>query len=163
MEYTGADNARHQPFMIHRALFGSIERFLGILLEHYAGALPTWLAPVQARIVPIADRHLGYAATVADALRTAGLRPEVDDSSGRMQAKVRDAQLAKVPYILVLGDRDEASGAVSVRTLDGAERRGVPLAEFVSHVTAEVAAKATAPTLPVAAAEAAAAAEAGTR
>jgi threonyl-tRNA synthetase len=163
MEYTGADNARHQPFMIHRALFGSIERFLGILLEHYAGALPTWLAPVQARIVPIADRHLGYAATVADALRTAGLRPEVDDSSGRMQAKVRDGQLAKVPYILVLGDRDEASGAVSVRTLDGAERRGVPLAEFVSHVTAEVAAKATVPTLPAAAAEAATAAEAGTR
>jgi len=148
MEYTGADNARHRPFMIHRALFGSVERFMGILLEHYAGALPTWLAPVQARIVPIADRHHGYAAAVADALRAAGLRPEVDDSSGRMQAKVRDAQLAKVPYVLVLGDRDEAAGAVSVRTLDGAERRGVPLADFVAHVTAEVAAKATTPSLP---------------
>ena len=155
IEYTGADNARHRPFMIHRALFGSVERFLGILIEHYAGALPTWLAPVQARMVPIADRHLGYATSVAGALRAAGLRPEVDDSSGRMQAKVRDAQLAKVPYILVLGDRDEAAGAVSVRILDGTERRGVPLAELVAHVTAEVAAKATTPTLPVQAAEAA--------
>jgi threonyl-tRNA synthetase len=158
IDYTGADNARHRPFMIHRALFGSVERFLGILLEHYAGALPTWLAPVQARIVPIADRHLAYAGQVAGALRAAGLRPEVDDSSGRMQAKVRDAQLAKVPYILVLGDRDEAAGAVSVRTLDGAERRGVPLAEFVGHVEDEVAAKATAASLPPAAEV-----EAGTR
>jgi threonyl-tRNA synthetase len=148
LEYTGADNARHQPFMIHRALFGSIERFLGILLEHYAGALPTWLAPVQVRLVPIADRHLPYANEVADRLREAGLRPEVDDSSGRMQAKVRDAQLAKVPYILVLGDRDQAAGAVSVRLLDGSERRGLELGAFVEHVTAEVAAKATAASLP---------------
>jgi threonyl-tRNA synthetase len=148
LEYTGADNARHQPFMIHRALFGSIERFLGILLEHYAGALPTWLAPVQVRLVPIADRHLAYAGEVAERLRAAGLRAEVDDSSGRMQAKVRDAQLAKVPYVLVLGDRDQAAGAVSVRLLDGSERRGVPLDAFVAHAVAEVAAKATAASLP---------------
>jgi threonyl-tRNA synthetase len=148
LEYTGADNARHQPFMIHRALFGSIERFFGILLEHYAGALPPWLAPVQVQLVPIADRHLAYATEVADRLRQAGLRPEIDDSSGRMQAKVRDAQLAKVPYILVLGDRDQAAGAVSVRLLDGSERRGLPLDAFVEHVTAEVAAKATAASLP---------------
>jgi threonyl-tRNA synthetase len=148
LEYTGADNARHQPFMIHRALFGSIERFFGILLEHYAGALPPWLAPVQVQLVPIADRHLAYATEVADRLREAGLRPEIDDSSGRMQAKVRDAQLAKVPYILVLGDRDQAAGAVSVRLLDGSERRGLGLDAFVEHVTAEVAAKATAASLP---------------
>jgi threonyl-tRNA synthetase len=148
LEYTGADNARHRPFMIHRALFGSIERFLGIVLEHYAGALPPWLAPVQARLVPIADRHLGYAAVVAGALKAVGLRPEVDDSGGRMQAKVRDAQLAKVPYTLVLGDRDEQAEAVSVRLLDGSERRGVPLQEFVAHLQAEVAARATAATLP---------------
>ena len=148
LEYTGADNARHQPFMIHRALLGSIERFFGILLEHYAGALPPWLAPVQVQLVPIADRHLGYATEVADRLREAGLRPEIDDSSGRMQAKVRDAQLAKVPYILVLGDRDQAAGAVSVRLLDGSERRGLGLDAFVEHVTAEVAAKATAASLP---------------
>jgi len=147
LEYTGADNARHRPCMIHRALFGSVERFLAILLEHYAGALPTWLAPVQARLVPIADRHVGYAQKVAAALRAAGLRGEVDDSSGRMQAKIRDAQLAKVPYILVLGDRDAEAGAVSVRTLDGAERRGVPLDAFLAHVRAEVEAKRTA-TLP---------------
>jgi threonyl-tRNA synthetase len=148
LEYTGADNARHQPFMIHRALFGSIERFFGILLEHYAGALPPWLAPVQVQLVPIADRHLAYATEVADRLREAGLRPEIDDSSGRMQAKIRDAQLAKVPYILVLGDRDQAAGAVSVRLLDGSERRGLGLDAFVEHVTAEVAAKATAASLP---------------
>jgi threonyl-tRNA synthetase len=148
LEYTGADNARHRPFMIHRALFGSVERFMGIVLEHYAGALPPWLAPVQARLVPIADRHLGYASAVADALKAAGLRPEVDDSGGRMQAKVRDAQLAKVPYILVLGDRDEQAGAVSVRTLDGAERRGVPLQDFLAHRQGEVAAKATTAGLP---------------
>ena len=148
LEYTGADNARHQPFMIHRALFGSIERFFGILLEHYSGALPTWLAPVQVRLVPIADRHLAYAGEVAERLREAGLRVEVDDSSGRMQAKVRDAQLAKVPYVLVLGDRDQAAGAVSVRLLDGSERRGMPLDVFVEHVGAEVAAKATAASLP---------------
>jgi threonyl-tRNA synthetase len=138
LEFTGADNARHRPFMIHRALFGSVERFMAIILEHYAGALPTWLAPVQARLVPIADRHLGYANKVAAAMREAGLRVEVDDSSGRMQAKVRDAQLLKVPYILVLGDRDEQASAVSVRTLDGAERRGVALEEFLAHVQADV-------------------------
>jgi threonyl-tRNA synthetase len=148
LEYTGPDNARHRPFMIHRALFGSIERFLGIVLEHYAGALPPWLAPVQARLVPIADRHLGYASVVAGALKAAGLRPEVDDSGGRMQAKVRDAQLAKVPYTLVLGDRDEQAEAVSVRLLDGSERRGVPLQEFVNHLQAEVAGRATAASLP---------------
>jgi threonyl-tRNA synthetase len=148
LEYTGADNARHQPFMIHRALFGSIERFFGILLEHYAGALPTWLAPVQVRLVPIADRHLAYAGEVAERLRAAGLRAEVDDSSGRMQAKVRDAQLAKVPYVLVLGDRDQAAGAVSVRLLDGSERRGMPLDAFVEHVGAEVAARETGASLP---------------
>jgi threonyl-tRNA synthetase len=148
LEYTGADNVRHRPFMIHRALFGSIERFLGIVLEHYAGALPPWLAPVQARLVPIADRHLGYASVVAGALKAVGLRPEVDDSGGRMQAKVRDAQLAKVPYTLVLGDRDEQAEAVSVRLLDGSERRGVPLQDFVAHLQAEVARKATAAALP---------------
>ena len=141
LEYTGADNARHRPRMIHRALFGSIERFLAVVLEHYAGALPPWLAPVQVQLIPIADRHLPYAARVADALRAAGLRPEVDDSSGRMQAKVRDAQLAKVPYIAVVGDRDEQAEAVSVRLLDGSERRAVPLAEFVQHVAATDAAK----------------------
>ncbi len=148
LEYTGSDNQRHRPFMIHRALFGSVERFLGILLEHYAGALPPWLAPVQVRIVPIADRHLPYATVVAAQLKAAGLRVEVDDSGGRMQAKVRAAQLAKVPYALVLGDRDEAAEAVSARILDGAERRGIPLADFIAHAGAEVAAKATAATLP---------------
>jgi threonyl-tRNA synthetase len=148
LEYTGADNARHRPYMIHRALFGSVERFMGIVLEHYAGALPPWLAPVQVRLVPIADRHLGYAAVVAEALKAVGLRAEIDDSGGRMQAKVRDAQLAKVPYTLVLGDRDEAADAVSVRLLDGSERRGVPLQDFINRLQSEVASKATTASLP---------------
>jgi threonyl-tRNA synthetase len=148
LEYNGSDNARHRPFMIHRALFGSVERFMGIVLEHYAGALPPWLAPVQVRLVPIADRHLGYAAVVAEALKAAGLRPEIDDSGGRMQAKIRDAQLAKVPYILVLGDRDEAAQAVSVRLLDGSARRGVPLLDFNNHLQAVFAGTATTASLP---------------
>ena len=125
--------------MIHRALFGSIERFFGILLEHYAGALPTWLSPVQVQLVPIADRHVPYAETVASGLRALGARVAIDATDERMQAKIRDAQLAKVPYILVLGDRDAAAGAVSVRTLDGAEQRGLPLAVFVDHLAANIA------------------------
>jgi threonyl-tRNA synthetase len=141
IEYTGPDNAKHRPYMIHRALFGSVERFFGILLEHYAGAFPTWLAPVQVELVPVADRHLEYASKVAESMRAAGLRVEIDDSGGRMQAKVRDAQLQKIPYILVLGDRDQDADAVSVRTLDGSERRGLPLDDFLAHITAEVEAK----------------------
>jgi threonyl-tRNA synthetase len=148
LEYTGADNARHRPFMIHRALFGSVERFMGIVLEHYAGVLPPWLAPVQVRLVPIADRHLGYAAAVAEALKAVGVRAEIDDSGGRMQAKVRDAQLAKVPYTLVLGDRDEAAQAVSVRLLDGSERRGVPLQEYNHRRQSVAPSRATAASLP---------------
>jgi threonyl-tRNA synthetase len=141
IEYTGPDNAKHRPYMIHRALFGSVERFFGILLEHYAGAFPTWLAPVQVELVPVADRHLEYASKVAESMRAAGLRVEIDDSGGRMQAKVRDAQLQKIPYILVLGDKDQNADAVSVRTLDGSERRGLPLDDFLAHITAEVEAK----------------------
>jgi threonyl-tRNA synthetase len=141
IEYTGPDNAKHRPYMIHRALFGSVERFFGILLEHYAGAFPTWLAPVQVELVPVADRHLEYASKVAESMRAAGLRVEIDDSGGRMQAKVRDAQLQKIPYILVLGDKDQDADAVSVRTLDGSERRGLPLDDFLAHITAEVEAK----------------------
>src|SRR3990172_486347 len=117
--YKGADNLDHEPIMIHRALLGSLERFVGCLIEHYAGAFPLWLAPVQAVVVPIADRHLDYAFTVRDRLRAAGLRVEVDDRSETVNRKVRDNQLQKIPYMFVVGDREAGSGSVAVRLRDG--------------------------------------------
>ncbi len=136
--YTGADNEEHRPVMIHRALLGSIERFMGILLEHYGGNLPTWLAPVQALVLPVSDRHAGYAAGVMEALRVAGLRAEVDDRSESVGKRIRDGQLQKVPYLLVVGDREEEAKAVSVRDR-GEEKGAVPIEQFVSEITAEVA------------------------
>jgi threonyl-tRNA synthetase len=133
LEYTGADGQKHQPVMIHRAPFGSMERFVGILIEHFNGAFPLWLAPVQVTLVPITDRHLGYAKRVATELRVAGMRVEVDDSSARMNAKIRNAQLQKVPYMLVVGDKEEAAGAVAVRTRNNEDRGIIPLDEFKSH------------------------------
>jgi len=134
----GADNREHTPYVIHRALLGSLERFIGILTEHYAGAFPAWLAPVQVMVIPIADRHNEYAATVRDALFAAGLRVEVDDRSERMQAKLRDAQEQKVPVMLVLGDRDQEAGAVSPRLRTGESSQGVPLAAFIADLTGRV-------------------------
>jgi len=113
--YPGADNAEHMPVMIHRALFGSFERFIGLLLEHTAGELPFWLAPVQASVLPISDRHLEYANRVADQVRAAGLRVEVDDRTESIGKKIRNAELQKVPYMLVVGDREAESGEVGVR------------------------------------------------
>jgi len=110
MTYVAADGSRQRPYMVHRAMLGSMERFLGVLIEHYAGAFPTWLAPVQAVVIPIADRHLPYARQVAERLREADLRVEVDDRQERMQAKIRDAQLQKVPYMLIVGDREAQAG-----------------------------------------------------
>jgi len=139
LTYVSADNERRRPWMIHRALFGSVERFFGVLVEHYAGAFPTWLAPVQAVVIPIADRHGEYAEDVAGKLREAGLRVEVDASSETLNNRIRKAQTAKVPYMLVVGDREAEAGAVAVRPRTGKERRGVPLAEFLAAVTREVA------------------------
>ena len=136
--YTGADNEEHRPVMIHRAMLGSIERFMGILLEHYGGNLPTWLAPVQALVLPVSDRHSGYAAAVLAELRAAGLRADLDDRSESVGKRIRDGQLQKVPYLLVVGDREESAKAVSVR-VRGEETGSVPLEQFVSDVTAEVA------------------------
>lgn len=113
--YVGEDGQEHRPYMIHRALLGSMERFMGVLIEHFAGAFPVWLAPVQAMLIPIADRHVGYAREVAQALQRAGLRVEVDDRGERMNAKIRDAQNQKIPYMLVVGDREAEQGAVAVR------------------------------------------------
>jgi threonyl-tRNA synthetase len=139
LEYIGADNVRHRPFMIHRALFGSVERFFGILVEHYAGAFPTWLAPVQALIVPIADRHHAYAAEVAGTLERAGVRVEVDDSTETLGNRIRKAQASKVPHVLVMGDKEVEARTVSARSRSGKERRGLPLGDFVSEVTQEIA------------------------
>src|SRR5213075_2353424 len=115
LTYTGADNSEHMPVMIHRALFGSFERFIGILLEHTAGELPLWLAPVQAAVLPIADRHNDYAAKVAAQLGDAGIRTEVDDRTETIGKKIRAAEIQKIPYMLVVGDNEAEAGAVAVR------------------------------------------------
>jgi len=138
LEYQAADNTRVRPYMIHRALFGSIERFFGILLEHYAGALPPWLAPVQVTAIPIASRHADYLGEVARRLRAAGVRVEMDDSDERMQKKIVKAQHGKVPFMLIAGDRDVEAGAVSFRYRSGEERRGVPVEEALAEIRSAI-------------------------
>ena len=143
MWYVGADNQRHRPFMIHRALFGSVERFLALLLEHYAGALPTWLVPVQAEILPVRDDHDAYAARLADRLRADGFRADVDEADEPLGARIRRAKLEKVPYVLVVGDDDVAAGTVGVNARGSATpERGVPVDDFVARLAGEIAAKA---------------------
>ncbi|MFN7935357.1 MAG: threonine--tRNA ligase [Bryobacteraceae bacterium] len=132
LEYIGEDGKAHQPLMCHRALFGSIERFFGILVEHYAGAFPVWLAPVQAVVMPITDRTLEYAQQIQKQLVAAGLRAEVDDRKEKVQLKIREAQLQKVPYMLVVGDREAANGTVSVRNRKHGDLGVKPLAEFLA-------------------------------
>ena len=135
LEYTAADGTRQRPVMIHRALFGSIERFIGVLVEHYAGAFPPWLAPVQAIGIPTTDGHVAYLdSTVGDALRAAGIRFDVDRSDDRMQKKIRNAQKQKAPYMLIAGDDDVAAGAVSFRYRDGTQKNGVPIADAVAEI-----------------------------
>jgi threonyl-tRNA synthetase len=134
LEYQAGDGTRRVPYMIHRALFGSIERFFGVLTEHYAGAFPPWLAPVQVVAIPVAERHLPYLEEVAAQLRAEGIRVEVDESDDRMQKKIRTAQTQKVPYMLICGDRDVEDGAVSFRFRDGEQRNGVPVADAVAEI-----------------------------
>jgi threonyl-tRNA synthetase len=141
LKYIGADNAEHRPVVIHRAIFGSFERFIALLIEHYAGALPLWLAPVQAIVLPISDRHLEYAARVRDRLKAAGLRAELDDRGEKIGYKIREAQLQKVPYMLVVGPREIADGTVSVRTRSGGDQGASTLDAFIEAVHAEIAAK----------------------
>jgi len=143
LEYVGEDGARHQPVMVHRALFGSVERFFGVLIEHYAGAFPLWLAPVQVGLVPISERHKDYAAKVESALKEAGLRVEVDDRNEKMNAKIRDLANQKTPYILVFGDKEESANAVSVRTRGKGDQGSMPLADFIAKAQALVASKST--------------------
>jgi threonyl-tRNA synthetase len=137
LKYIGADNTEHRPVVIHRAIFGSFERFIALLLEHYAGAFPLWLAPVQAILLPIADRHLDYARSIRDQLATAGLRVELDERQEKIGYKIREAQLQKIPYMLVVGDKEVAEGTVSVRTRAGGDQGGRRVDDFVRDVTDE--------------------------
>jgi threonyl-tRNA synthetase len=138
LKYIGADNGEHTPVVIHRAIFGSFERFVALLLEHYAGAFPLWLAPVQAVVLPIADRHLDYAGIVESALAASGLRVEVDRRQEKIGYKIREAQLQKVPYMLVIGDREAAEGTIAVRTRAGGDQGATTLEAFVAAAAAEV-------------------------
>ena len=141
LEYTSADGGRAQPVMIHSAKFGSIERFFGVLTEHYAGAFPAWLAPVQVVGIPMTDEQVPYLADVAVQLKARGLRVEIDDSDDRMQKKIRTASKQKVPFVLIAGATDAEAGAVSFRYRDGSQRNGVPVADAVEHVATWVAAR----------------------
>jgi threonyl-tRNA synthetase len=134
LEYTAPDGSRQRPVMIHRALFGSIERFVAVLTEHYAGAFPPWLAPVQVIGIPITDGHVDYLYDVAAQLKAQGIRVEVDSSDDRMQKKIRNAQKSKVPYMLIAGDDDMAAGSVSFRYRDGSQKNGVPIADAISEI-----------------------------
>ena len=139
LKYVGADNAEHQPVVIHRAIFGSFERFIGILIEHFAGAFPLWLAPIQVTVLPIADRQLEYAERVLEQVAAAGLRVTLDRRVEKIGYKIREAQLQKVPYMLVIGDREVAEGTVSVRTRAGGDQGGSPVDAFVTSARDEVA------------------------
>ncbi len=136
LEYTGEDGQPHQPVMVHRALFGSVERFFGVLIEHYAGAFPMWLAPVQIGLVPISnEKHLAYAEEVKKKLEAAGLRVELDASNGKMQGKIRDFGLQKIPFILIVGDKEAATDSVSVRVRAKGDEGSVPVADFITRAT----------------------------
>ncbi|MFE6509657.1 threonine--tRNA ligase [Nocardioides sp. NPDC057767] len=138
LEYQAADGTRQQPVMIHSAKFGSIERFLGVLVEHYAGAMPPWLAPVQVEMIPVADAFNDYVYDIADKLKKAGVRVEVDESSDRFQKKIRNAQLQKIPFMLIAGGEDAEKGAVSFRYRDGRQENGIPVDEAIERIVAAV-------------------------
>ena len=140
IEYTGSDGEKHRPIMIHRVVFGSIERFIGILTEHYAGKFPVWLAPVQVRVLSVSEKSFDYASKVAAELKAAGVRGEQDNSDNKIGYKIREAQLQKIPYMLVLGEKETSDGTVvTVRTRDGKDLGQMPMFEFVAKVTKEIA------------------------
>jgi threonyl-tRNA synthetase len=143
LEYIAEDGKAHQPLMCHRALYGSVERFFGILVEHYAGAFPVWLAPVQVSVMPITDRQLDYARSVYERLMTAGFRVHLDDRKEKVNLKIREAQLQKVPYMLVLGDREAQDNTVSVRNRKHGDQGVKPFDEFVANLTKLVDTKAS--------------------
>ena len=141
LTYIGEDGQPHRPYMVHRALLGSLERFFGVLIEHYAGAFPVWLAPIQVALIPIADRHLDYARDVAEQLRQAGMRVMVNDRSERMNAKIRDAQNQKIPYMLVIGDQEIETKQVALRMRNGENPGQMPVATFIERAKEEIANK----------------------
>ncbi len=141
LTYVGEDGEQHRPYMIHRALLGSLERFFGVLIEHYAGAFPVWLMPIQAMIIPIADRHLEYAQELYKKLRAGGLRAKVDDRSERMNAKIRDAQNQKIPYMLIVGDQEMENNQISLRLRSGENPGALDLEAFLSRAKTEIEAK----------------------
>ncbi len=145
LKYIGADNAEHMPVVIHRAIFGSFERFIALLIEHYAGAFPMWLAPVQVTIVPIADRHADYARTVLGQLAAAGLRAGIDERQEKMGFKIREAQLQKIPYMLVAGDREAAEGTVSVRNRVAGDLGSQGVSAFIQQAQDEIRQRSAAP------------------
>ena len=138
MTYIGNDGKKHRPYMIHRALLGSMERFIGILVEHYGGAFPLWLAPTDAVLIPITDRNLDYVHAAAEKMRVEGLRITVDDSSDRMGAKIRDAEKLKIPYMLVVGDREQEAGTVSPRLRSGAQLDPMSIDELMKRMLEEI-------------------------
>jgi threonyl-tRNA synthetase len=142
LRYIGADNAEHQPVMIHRAILGSIERFIGIIIEHFAGAFPLWLSPVQASVLPLSEKFLDYGRETTAKIRAAGLRVENDESNEKLGAKIRDAQLKKIPYMLVVGEKEVAAGTVSVRKRTGGEQLSMSVDEFVAEARRVIAARA---------------------
>ena len=141
LEYTGADGEKHRPIMIHRVAFGSIERFIGILIEHFAGAFPTWLAPVQVKVLPISDKHMDYAQKVYEALEAAGIRSEIDTRAEKIGYKIREAQVNKIPYMLVVGGKEEETGKVSVRSRFAGDEGQKDLAAFIEDIQKEIADK----------------------
>jgi threonyl-tRNA synthetase len=141
MTYIGADGQEHRPYMIHRALLGAWERFFGLLIEHYAGAFPVWLAPVQVKVIPVADRHNDHAARITKEMKKRGIRAEVDDRGERMNQKIRQAQLEKIPYMIILGDKEIESDSVSVRCRSGEQLPAMPLKDFIKRITKEIADK----------------------
>ena len=141
LEYTGTDGLPHRPIMIHRVVFGSVERFIGILIEHFAGKFPLWLSPVQAKILPVSDKYLDYAKKVQDELTAGGIRVEVDDRSEKLGWKIREAQKSKVPYMIIVGEKDEADGTVSVRTRNGEDEGALDPKAFLARLQQEVADK----------------------
>ena len=151
LKYIGADNAEHPPVVIHRAIFGSFERFIAILIEHYAGAFPLWLAPLQAIVLPISDRHHDYARNVEAQLKEAGLRVILDERQEKIGYKIREAQLQKVPYMLVVGDREAAEGTVSVRTRTAGDQGASTVADFIAKAEGEIARRETSAAVPAAA------------
>jgi threonyl-tRNA synthetase len=134
LEYSASDGTRQRPVMIHRALFGSIERFFGVLTEHYSGAFPPWLAPVQVIGIPVADSFADYLGDVIQTMRKAGIRAELDASDDRMQKKVRSAQMQKIPFMVIAGEEDQAAGAVSFRYRNGEQKNGIPIADAIVEI-----------------------------